>query len=261
MKYTKQIHIVTMRSFSLLIAIFLLSADVRAQTLLRVPDEVWKNLTQFEQASLQKRFFIEPVSTSSYGVILDNQGVDRSTPGSQSGAALGQAIGSASYIDNAFRPLGSYSAKTHLAAMLLGGLLGSSLDRPAQNSFQFRYAIRHSDGNIAYYDITSIDPFRHPAGICVLLPAVSPAPEQSLCSLSVESIRSRYFLDSTASANTKPHPQTLEKIASESIQRSGESQVKVISNNNDIVLCKVGLTAPVTTSLEKCISINGETIR
>lgn len=250
-----------MRSFSLLLALLLSSANVCAQTLLRVPDEVWKTLTEFEQASLQKRFLIEPVSISSYGVILDNQGIDRSTPGTQAGAALGQAIGSASYIDNAFRPYGSYSAKTHLAAALLGGLLGSALDRPAQTSFQFRYAIRHSDGNIAYYDITSADPFRHPAGICVLLPAVSPAPEQSLCSLTVGTIRSRHLADGTAAANTKPNSQAIEKIAPESIQTPVEPQVKIISNNNVIVLCKVGLTAPVTTSFEKCISINGEIIK
>lgn len=232
-----------------LIAALLICPVAFAQTPLKVSAAAWQGLSADEKASVQQKYVIEVMAPESFGTILDNQGLDRSTPGSNAGTAVGAAIGSAAYVDRAINH-GNYSGKTHVAAMLLGMLVGSTLDQPAQSSYQFRYAIRLGNGNVIYQDTYSSTPFRHAVGVCVFTPAVDLAPEQHLCTQTTESLKNSMGILSASSAPVR---------AASDMPRS-EHEAQMPEGAAITISCKLGTLAPVRTSPEKCKLINGAVV-
>ena len=93
---------------------------------------------------------------------------------------VGSALGSAAYIDRAFRPGNNYSAVAQLGAGLLGAIVGAQLDRRAVSQYRFRYALRRRDGEIVYGDSVQQDAFRHPVGMCLRITDLLPV-SQTLC--------------------------------------------------------------------------------
>lgn len=247
-----------MRPILLLSIVLALTSAAQAQNLLRVSEDAWTRLLPDERTDIQERFLVEPVSSSLFGKIIDNQGLDRSIQGNNAGSALGGSIASAAYIDNAFRPNGNFSAKEHLAAVIVGGVLGSALNRAPVSQFQFRYAVQDGRGGVSYHDVISQDPFRHPVGICVNLPAVTLAQNQELCSQTAEILRSTYLPGYTSrplvshSSSAKHSVRASPQVAVQEDASRDESSSKV--------LCKIGTLSPVTASREKCESINGNII-
>ncbi len=140
---------------------------------LKVSTALWSQFSPAEQATLLERFpQLTLAPPDSLGIIAGSQAANRSTPGTNAGAALGGALGGAAYIDNAFRGNNSnYSAVTQLGAMLLGAAAGSMLDSKPQARFEFSYSVRTLDGQIREHRQTSGDEFARPAGQCVELPS------------------------------------------------------------------------------------------
>ena len=233
------------------LALFI-SLPTGAQQLLQVAAPAWINLTADEKIEIQKQFVIESMPATSFGIIVDNQGVDRSTPSSNAGSALGEAVGNAAYVDKALNS-GNYSAKTHLGAMLLGGIIGSALNSNQQNLYQFRYTIKDGDGNITQQDSYSADPFRHPLGICVILPSVIIAGNQKLCTQTSDSLRKEY-LKNIKKQNTE-NTTTLQ-TSQQIIEQPPYKNTEPIPIGGKIS-CKVGALAPIKTYREKCEIING----
>ena len=165
---------------------------------------------------------------------------------------LGEAIASASYIDKAFGN-GSYSSKNHLGMMLLGGLLGSALDSKPQSQYQFRYAIRLGTGNIIYQDTFSSEPFRHPVGVCIFLPTVSIAPEQHLCTQTVDSLRGAHIVSNVKSSERSSSQGVVPFVPEKSMPPGS----RIGDSSEEFINCKVGALAPVKTSPEKCRIVNG----
>jgi outer membrane lipoprotein SlyB len=139
---------------------------------------LWAEFSQSERATLIAKFpNLELIPSESVGIIQSVQAVNRSTAGTNSGAALGGALAQTMYIDKAFSGSGNnYSATTQLGAGLLGALLGSSLDSSPTSRFLFNYGIRTLDGQIKEVRVESGDEFTRPVGQCVTLPGVVPAP-------------------------------------------------------------------------------------
>ena len=240
----------------LLVLIMCASGSAAAQQLLKVAQPVWAGLAQHERDAVQQRYLIEVASPESFGIIVDNQGVDESTPGSNAGSNLGMAVGNAAYIDKAFRD-GSYSAKGQLGAMLLGGLVGAALDRPQVSRFHYRYTVRMGDGNIQYIDEVSQDPFRHPVGVCVNLPVITIAGDQQLCAQNLAWFRSTYLgtpVDNVA---------RIAPVGNVVLSRSIDTEVVSASSGSpaDLVNCKLNSLAPVRTTVEKCKLINGSIVQ
>ena len=245
------------------------AASASAQQLLKVVQPVWTALTQEEKDSVQKRFLVEVAQPESFGVIIDTQGVDESTQGTTAGAALGSAIGSAMYVDRAFNNQ-NYSAKSHLGAVLLGGLLGSALDAKPVQQFHYRYAVRFLNGNINYFDVVSSDPFRHPVGVCVAVPAVFMLPDQGLCTQTVALFRSTY-LGTPAPALSASQPATVVVVPQGApvvapTEPAGAAVMQAVSApggpapSPELVFCKLNTLAPVRTTAEKCTLINGRIV-
>lgn len=149
-------------------------------------------LTPDEQQRLLAMDGIRVLPDDQYGIIIDAQGVDQSTPGTKGGAAMGGVLASAGYLDNAFRG-GDYSAVSQLAIGLLGAAAGSTLDSSATSRFQFRYAVKLGDGDIKYFDEIKSTAFRHSVGVCVLVPALELV-SQRICNQTGDSIRKAHLV-------------------------------------------------------------------
>lgn len=220
------------------------------QNTIMVLRPVWQSLTATERASIQKRYVVDVREATGYGIVIDNQGVDVSSAGTTSGAALGSAIANATYVDRAFSPSNSYSAKTHLAASLLGAAIGSSLDRPAIQQYHFRYAIKMHDGEIVYRESVQSGPFRHPVGMCLELLTMAPAP-QSLCNQTIADVRSTYLATQVGTEEAAVSPVSVPETARPQQGSAGPPQV------GDKIDCKLGNLAPVSITPEKCTAIGG----
>lgn len=254
--YLQRLQHVVPRTALLFLA---LCGGVCAQSVLKVAEPVWAGLTQSDKDFIQKSYLVAVTPLNGFGTIIDTQGVNESTPGTNGGTALGSAVANAAYIDTAIRG-GNYSAKSQLGAIILGGVLGSTLDSKGTSRFHQRYAVRLGDGSIQYFDQVSSDPFRHPVGVCVTVPDVAIAPDQQLCSQSVASLRTRFLgqppiAPSTQAISAAPVVNLDDRGA------TGAPQIApAVADSTEFVNCKVNSLAPVRTTSEKCRLINGRTV-
>lgn len=149
---------------------------------IQVNQSLWGEFNASERISILSNFTdIEVVPTESVGIIQAAQVVNRSTPGTNSGAVLGGVIGQAAYVDHAFKGTNNnYSALTQVGAALLGAAAGSALDKAPQSSFIINYGVRTLDGQVRELRVTSYEEFTRPIGQCVFLPSMGIAPP-SLC--------------------------------------------------------------------------------
>lgn len=136
---------------------------------LDMPDALWATFSQKEKFSISAAFDVNLLPAMSFGTIIDAQTLDSSTRGTNGGAALGSAFASAAYVDSSFKGSYNYSAKKDIGAAILGGMLGSAMDRAPVVSFRTKYAVRFQDGSVGYVEDTTETPFRHSLGVCVLL--------------------------------------------------------------------------------------------
>ncbi|WP_147328085.1 MULTISPECIES: hypothetical protein [unclassified Duganella] len=222
-----------------------ISGYAQAQQQIVVHELAWIGLNQSEQDSIQELHIVNLLPTLSFGIIIDNQGIDESTPGTTAGSALGGAVGNATYVDRAIKN-GNYSARNQLGATLIGAILGSTLDRQANSKFHFRYAVRHSNGEIKYFDIIQNDAFRHPIGVCVSVPNIHII-EQSICTQTTESVRSRYIGTARWDEMKNTKPPTLAATGQE-----GPTDKPIMK-----VKCTLKNLPAVYASESKCLLIGG----
>ncbi|GAB6041237.1 hypothetical protein [Endothiovibrio diazotrophicus] len=123
-----------------------------------------KLLTKMEEAERHR------VENAEAGRIIDAQVQNLSTSATHGGAALGQAIGSAAYVDNAYSGnwrTWNYSAKNHLATAVVGGVIGSMADSPATTLWRVQYTIRMNSGETRTVVNTGSTSFHQSVGVCV----------------------------------------------------------------------------------------------
>lgn len=234
---------------------FFLSANVSAQELIKISQSAWLALAPSERAVIQQKHIVELVEQNTFGTIIDNQGVNESTAGTNGGAVLGGAFANAAYVDNAIKG-GNYSAKNQLAAGILGAVLGSTLDSKPNAQYHYRYAVKLESGDIKYFDETKSDPFRHPVGVCVSVPDIALI-EQQLCTQTATVLRTTYLHISATQAidnMQSAHSITGEKSVAKGVALDAGSPPTYIN-------CKLGTLAPVRTSVEKCALINGSQVQ
>ena len=220
-----------------------------AGDMLRTNDVIWKTLSEAEKDRLRSAYVVDVANSRQYGTIIDAQAVDESTPGTNAGSAIGQAYGSAMYIDNAFKgPRPNYSATSHVGAALLGAIVGSALDAPAVRQFRFRYTVRSLDGSMVQIDRVEGQPFRQPVGVCVSVPALVIEP-QGTCETSVTEFRARYFPQETRAA-------TQEKASKKAA--SGKSSPPGAAESKQGVKCRLGETSIVYVDYQSCINAEGK---
>ena len=229
-------------------------AGASGQQVIKVSQSAWLGLIPPEREIIQKKYVVDLLEQDSFGIIIDNQGVNESTPGTNVGANLGGAVGNAAYIDNALKS-GDYSAKNQLAAGILGAVLGSTLDSRPNAQYHYRYAVKLGSGNIQYFDETKSDPFRHPVGVCVSVPYITLV-EQQICTQTAASLRTTYLNMPAAQVVVEP---TVAPIAP---NRAAEPRIAPDSGASSLQInCKIGTLAPVRTSAQKCELVKGSQVQ
>ena len=166
----------------------------------KVAKVAWDRLSDSERTSIEEKWAVQPLAPNAYGVILESQTLDRSTPGTTTGAAIGSTFAQTTYIDRSFRGGNSYSATNQLVLGLVGAIAGSSLDQGPTEQYQTRYSIRLADGSIQMIDEVKGDPFRLPISACVQFPSLE-MNDQTLCNQTAESLRDKFL--STQRTNHK----------------------------------------------------------
>jgi outer membrane lipoprotein SlyB len=193
-----------------------------------------------ERNAIQQLKVVSVIADDAAGTIIDAQTLNSSDPGTNAGGQLGSAIGSAAYVDNAFKGNDwNYSAKTHLGASLVGAFLGSALDRPPTAAFTTRYAVRTLDGQVKTITQTKDNAFRQSIGVCVTLPDLE-LTDQSVCGTPAAA-------PIAVPAMAASQPDTV--------------RPQTVVTSQDDVLCKFGVTAPIRTTEDKCNANEGKIIR
>lgn len=224
----------------------------QAPIVVKVPGHVWQGLSQGDKHQVGARYVVDVIPSESLGVIIDVQGVDRSDPGTTGGQQLGAAMGSAAYIDKAFKGTPDYSAKSHLGASLFGAIIGSALDRPSSAKYQYRYSVKTLANKIEYLDEYSTEPFRKSLGACVLIPLLSPV-SQDLCSETDNTFKQKYLSRTeTPAERVYLDAPTLTKEKGAVPVQSTQPQISAL------VRCKFGLNPAVMVEREACHSAKGE---
>lgn len=146
--------------------------------------EAYDKLSEEEKTIYSKTYSFKIYSSNEVGVITERQIHNASTLGNAAGSTLGTAIGSAAYIDKAFSGKATnwnYSAKGHLAAQLVGAIVGGSVANTAPNElYRIRYSLRLRNGNTTYVDDVSGTALGYPIGACLHLVGPTLA-DDSLC--------------------------------------------------------------------------------
>ena len=228
---------------------------------LTIPQHIWDGLQVQQRAMLGERFVISVREGNGYGVIIDAQSLNESTRGSNAGSQLGAALGSSTYVDNAFS--GSprnwnYSATGHLTAQLAGALIGSLADQPGQARFRTRYTIKNGSGGVDYVEEIKADAFRHTIGLCVALGPIRPI-EVDTCSMTREQFLAKY---SWLARPAQPIAPALvpQSEAVPIVAVPTQTSVAPTVNENEKIYCRFGTASPVRVTVKICESASGTVV-
>ena len=207
---------------------------------LKIPADIWQQLSSDEKNAAATNFSIEVVMTESLGRILDVQSVDRSTQASNAGSQLGSAYAQANYIDKSFDN-GNYSATGQLNSALLGAAVGSLLNSSGERKFKTRYTIKRGDGQMEYLIENSAEEFTHTKGLCVSFSPIRIV-EDYVCTLTktdTVALISDPSIYSSIVGNTQNKKQT---------QKSKD--VKCKTNDEKVTILSRALCSKIGTILE-----------
>ena len=238
-----------------------------AAELVTVPQHVWDTLQPDQKTLLSDVFVVNVMAGNTYGVILDAQTLNESTPGTNAGSRLGAAYGSAMYVDRAFS--GSprnwnYSATNNITAGVVGGLIGSLADKPAQALFRTRYTIKDGNGGVTYVEEAQPNAFRHSIGLCMALGPLRPIPLET-CGMSRDQFLAKYNLLARVPPPPPVRPENASnpRVVSENLEAGLSPTTNAAAPPNptltvgEMVLCKFGIASPVRTSRVTCEGAGG----
>jgi hypothetical protein len=171
---------------------------------IEVTNRIWTRLTSNERRYLESRNVVEILPDELYGEIIDSQGQNLSDPGSSMGSYLGAEYARRKFNDKYFQEqlsriqkgqnIQAYDSAGSMRKQLLGALTASSLDRPAESKFKFRYSIKTGNQRVIARDIITDEPFRHPRGACVRTTDFEPL-NQELCANDIKAFRETYLTE------------------------------------------------------------------
>jgi hypothetical protein len=169
---------------------------------IELPQRIASNLGQRELEAIESKNILVKIPDESYGVVIDVQGQDMSTPGSTMGSFLGAEYARRQFNDRFFQDqhnriqqgqsVTPYSSTGSMKAQILGAIIGSGMDVAPTQMYKFRYSIRTGDSRIVSRDILSNEPFRLSRGTCINVATLQPF-QQQVCEWDVEQYRTPLF--------------------------------------------------------------------
>lgn len=240
-----------------------LVCNASSAEVLNIPQHIWDGLQTDQRNLIGERFVVNVRDGNSYGIIIDAQSLNESTRGSNAGSQLGAALGSSTYVDNAFS--GSprnwnYSATGHLTAQLAGAMIGSLANQPAQARFRTRYTIKNGSGGVDYVEEIKSDAFRHTVGLCVALGPIRPI-DVDTCSMTREQFLAKYsLLTSTVQQALPVSASPTDAIFETATPSPVRVPVPQIEAASEKIYCRFGMASPVRVTVSVCQNARGTVI-
>jgi hypothetical protein len=175
---------------------------------------------------------MQVIPVQAVGRLISHQVIDRSKPASNAGSQLGGAVGQAAYVDQSFRQR-NYSAVGQLSAGLIGALVGSSLNRPAETKFLISYGIETMDGSVKAFITSSTNGVAAPNGQCVYAGDAMEAPN-FLCADTLVG-----FLQRAKKFNSGGKASEIEEVS-------------------DRISCKISTVGAISLSRDDCSKLGGK---
>lgn len=164
-----------------------------------IPKAIYDQLTKSEQELLNQKYEFKFIADSEIGIVTERQIRNLSTPGSNFGAELGGAVGTAAYVSKATPS--SYSLKSDIGNTLLGAFVGAMLlNQQPNQQYQIRYTLKLRNGELAHVDQTYGSPLGEGVGNCLTASNAVPV-ESILCTMTVSDFRLKYADDLKAKSN------------------------------------------------------------
>lgn len=158
---------------------------------LTVPKDLYAQLTVKEQQKLSEAYRLSFYESSEIGIVTDRNVRTINTPGSNAGAEIGGAIGTAAYINNATPS--SYSMKSDLGSTAAGALVGALLmNKSPTTQYVTTHTIKLRNGEVKTIEQVDNKPTGEGIGTCVRVSVISSI-DQSFCTMTMTEFRKKFY--------------------------------------------------------------------
>ena len=153
--------------------------------------DLYDQLSPKEQQSLSEKYKLDFYKSSDIGIVTDRQVRTINTPGSNAGAEIGGAIGTAAYINNATPS--SYSMKSDLGSTAAGALVGALLmNKSPTTQYVTTHTIKLRNGEVKTIEQVDNKPTGEGIGTCVRVSVISSI-DQSFCTMTMTEFRKKFY--------------------------------------------------------------------
>lgn len=155
-----------------------------------VPKDLYDQLSPKEQQSLSEKYRLDFYKSSDIGIVIERQVRTINTPGSNAGAEIGGAVGTAAYINNATPS--NYSMKNDLGSTAAGALVGALLlNKSPTTQYVTTHIIKLRNGEVKTIEQVANKPTGEGIGTCVRMSVID-AIDQSFCTMTITEFRLKY---------------------------------------------------------------------
>lgn len=155
-----------------------------------IPKDLYDQLSTKEQQSLSDKYKLDFYKSSEIGIVTDRQVRTINTPGSNAGAEIGGAVGTATYINKATPS--NYSMKNDLGSTAVGALVGALLmNKSPTTQYVTTHTIKFRNGEVKTFEDIANKPLGEGIGTCVRSPGITSI-DSSFCSMTLAEFRMKY---------------------------------------------------------------------
>lgn len=158
-----------------------------------VTKDLYAQLTVQEQQKLSEAYRLSFYESSEIGIVTDRQVRTINTPGSNAGAEIGGAVGTATYINKATPS--NYLMKNDLGSTAVGALVGALLmNKNPTTQYVTTHTIKLRNSEVKTFEDVGNKPTGEGIGTCVRIPGVVVI-DQSFCVMTLADFREKYAED------------------------------------------------------------------
>lgn len=155
-----------------------------------IPKDLYEQLNSIEQQKLSDAYRLSFYESSEIGIVTDRQVRTINTPGSNAGAEIGGAVGTAAYINKATPT--NYSMRNDLGSTAVGALVGALLmNKNPTTQYVTTHTIKLRNGEVKTIEHVANKPTGEGIGTCVRVSVID-AIDQSLCTMTLAEFKNKF---------------------------------------------------------------------
>lgn len=152
--------------------------------------DLYSQLSPKEQQNFLNKYKPIFYESSEIGIVTDRQVRTINTPGSNAGAEIGGAVGTAAYINKATPT--NYSMKNDLGSTAVGALVGALLmNKNPTTQYVTTHTIKLRNGEVKTIEHVANKPTGEGIGTCVRVSVIDSI-DQSLCTMTLAEFRNKF---------------------------------------------------------------------